>query len=82
MSEGMKIGKYQIKTELSYLDGKIVKYGTKGSARIDAGLFDSKGRLVAVFDLKTGGAKLTAKQVAHIQKQTRTNVQVIEIKGK
>jgi len=25
---------------------------------------------------------LTAKQVAHIQKQTRTNVQVIEIKGK
>ena len=82
MAEGMKVGKYQIKTEVSYLNGQIVKHGTKGSARIDAGLYNSKGQLVAVFDLKTGGASLTAKQVAHIQKQTRTNVEVIEIRGK
>lgn len=64
------------------INGEEVARGTKGSARIDAGLYNSKGQLVAVFDLKTGGANLTAKQVAHIQKQTGTNVDVIEIRGK
>lgn len=34
-----------------------------------------------VFDLKTGGAKLTSKQVQHIQAQTRKNVPVTEIRG-
>lgn len=34
-----------------------------------------------VFDLKTGGARLTSKQVQHIQAQTRKNVPVTEIRG-
>ena len=55
-----------------------MEYGTKGSARIDAGLYNSKGELVNVFDLKTGGAKLTQQLVKHIQNQ----VPVIEIRGK
>lgn len=42
IANGMKIGKYTIRTEVSYLNGNIVKYGTKGSARIDAGLYNSK----------------------------------------
>jgi len=67
---GMKIGDNVIKTEVSYLNGQVVKYGTKGSARIDARLYNKKGELVQVFDLKTGGAKLTSLQVKHIQIQT------------
>ena len=67
---------------MSYLEGKIVKHGTKGSARIDAGLYDSKDNLIQVFDLKTGGAKLTEKQIQHIQNQIRSKVPVTEIRGK
>ncbi|GHT17505.1 hypothetical protein FACS189429_1740 [Bacteroidia bacterium] len=78
---GMKIGENTIKTEVSYLNGQVVKHGTKGSARIDAGLYDSKGNLIQVFDLKTGCAKLTQEQVKHIQTQTRTQVPVTEIRG-
>ena len=81
LAAGLKIGGYEIRTEVSYLNGRIVKYGTKGSARIDAGLYNSKGELVQVFDLKTGGARLTSKQVQHIQAQTRKNVPVTEIRG-
>ena len=71
LAAGLKIGGYEIRTEVLYLNGRIVKYGTKGSARIDAGLYNSKGELVQVFDLKTGGARLTSKQVQHIQAQIR-----------
>ena len=78
---GMKIGNNTIRTEVSYLNGQVVKHGTKGSARIDAGLYDAKGNLIHVFDLKTGGARLTPKQVQHIQTQTRSQVPVSEIRG-
>ena len=79
---GMESNGYTIKTEVSYLNGRIVPYGTKGSARIDAGVYDKSGNLVHVFDLKTGNAKLTAEQIKHIQTQTRTKVQVTVIRGK
>jgi hypothetical protein len=79
-ANGMKIGDNVIRTEVSYLNGKVVKHGTKGSARIDAGLYNSKGELLQVFDLKTGGARLTSQQVQHIQAQTRTQVTVSEIR--
>ena len=39
---GMQIGSYTLRSEVSYLNGQIVKHGTKGSARIDAGLYNSK----------------------------------------
>ena len=81
-AQGLKVGKYTIKTEVSYLEGIIVKHGTKGSARIDAGLYDSKDNLIQVFDLKTGGAKLTEKQIQHIQNHTTSKVPVTEIRGK
>ena len=81
LANGLKIGDNTIRTEVSYLDGQIVKSDTKGSARIDAGLYNSKGELIEVFDLKTGGAKLTSKQVQHIQAQTRSQVTVTEIRG-
>jgi len=77
---GMQIGNYTIKSEVSYLNGQIVKHGTKGSARIDAGLYNSKNELIHVFDLKTGGARLTTKQVQHIQGQVGRPVGVSELK--
>jgi RHS repeat-associated protein len=80
-ANGLKIGDNVVRTEVSYLNGEIVKHGTKGSARIDAGLYNSKGQLIQVFELKTGGAKLTSQQVQHIQTQTRTQVTVSEIRG-
>ena len=79
---GLKVGDYTIRSEVSYLNGEIVKHGTKGSARIDAGLYNSQGELMHVFDLKTGGAKLTAKQVQHIQNQVGKPIGVSEIKVK
>jgi RHS repeat-associated protein len=79
-ANGLKIGDNLVRTEVSYLNGEIVKHGTKGSARIDAGLYNSKGQLIQVFDLKTGGSKLTTQQVQHIQTQTRTQVTVSEIR--
>ena len=80
--DGLKVGEYTVKSEVSYLNGQIVPHGTKGSARIDAGLYNSEGELMHVFDLKTGGAKLTAKQVEHIQNQVGKPVGVSEIKVK
>src|SRR5690554_2250671 len=77
---GMQIGNYTIRSEVSYLNGQIVKHGTKGSARIDAGLYNSKNELIHVFDLKTGGARLTTKQVQHIQGQVGRPVGVSELK--
>lgn len=42
-ANGLKIGDNVVRTEVSYLNGEIVKHRTKGSARIDAGLYNSKG---------------------------------------
>ncbi len=81
LADGMKIGDNVIRTEVSYLNGKIVDYGTKGSARLDAGLYNSKNELIQAFDLKTGGAKLTSKQVEHIQNQTGKQIPVTEIRA-
>lgn len=76
-----RVDGYTIRTEVSYLNGKIVPYGTKGSARIDAALYDSHGQLVHAYDLKTGGASLSTNQIRHIQTQTRSKINVTKITG-
>ena len=53
-----------ISSEVSYLNGKVVRYGTKGSVRADVVVGDIT-KPTAVYDLKTGGAKMTAKQMAN-----------------
>jgi RHS repeat-associated protein len=55
-----------VKTEISYLNGKVVDYGTPGSVRLDAirGVdFAPK----AVADLKTGAVGLTPARIAEIR---------------
>jgi hypothetical protein len=51
-----------VKAEESYLLGKTVKYGTKGSSRADVALYRN-GKVIHVYDLKTGKAVLSDAQV-------------------
>ena len=81
LANNLSVDGYTIRTEVSYLNGKIVPYGTKGSARIDAALYDSHGQLVHAYDLKTGGASLSTNQIRHIQTQTRSKINVTKITG-
>mgnify|MGYP004695102959 CR=1 FL=1 len=70
------------KTEISFLNGEVVKYETKGSSRLDAVLLDEKGNIIAVFDLKTGNAKLSTSQIDKIHAnlpEGAKDVPVIEI---
>src|SRR5690606_30240744 len=48
--------------EVSYKDGEVVHYGTKGSVRADAVVGDINNPS-AIYDLKTGNAKLTPKNI-------------------
>ena len=48
-----------IDVEPSFLDGFPADYGTKGSIRPDVVLHDDKGKIIAVYDVKTGSAVLT-----------------------
>ena len=51
-----------VATEASYINGRPVPYGTAGSSRADAVLFNSNGSVRQVFDLKTGRAVLSNTQ--------------------
>jgi len=51
-----------VSTEQSYLNGAKVPYGTKGSSRADI-IHSLNGSEMNIFDLKTGGAKLSPNQV-------------------
>ena len=68
-------------TERSYLAGEAAKYGTKDSIRADLVVGPLKEPM-AVFDLKTGNASLSATRVRQIQSQLPggRNVPVIEIR--
>jgi RHS repeat-associated protein len=71
-----------ISTEVSYLNGKVVPFGTKGSVRLDAVVGDVNNP-TAVFDLKTGGAQLTAKRIEQIRKhlpEGSKNIPIDEIR--
>jgi RHS repeat-associated protein len=73
-------------TEQSYLNGKPVDYGTPGSVRVDVGEGTMENP-TAVYDLKTGSAKLTPARIQQIQKHVPklsngNSVPVKEIKPK
>jgi len=59
-------GNPNVVPEQSYLNGRHVPYGTRGSIRVDVveGPLDAP---TAVWDLKTGGAKLTPARIRQIQ---------------
>ena len=72
-------GEYEVRAEISYLDGFEVKPGTPGSIRIDAGVFDKSGKLIMVYDLKTGSASLSVQRIVQISKHLPKESQKVPI---
>jgi hypothetical protein len=80
-AEVKALGNANIATEQSYLNGRLVPRGTPGSIRVDV----VEGPLNAptsVYDLKTGGAKLTPSRIQQIQQHVPggSSVPVIEVR--
>jgi RHS repeat-associated protein len=69
-----------ITTEVSYKDGQVVPYGTKGSVRADAVEGDINAP-TNIYDLKTGGAKLTDKNVSKYNEHVPGSPPVQEVRG-
>jgi RHS repeat-associated protein len=64
--EVLALGRSDLFTEVSYLNGEIVPYGTSGSVRIDVVMGSSPNNPAALFDLKTGEALLTAARIQQL----------------
>jgi RHS repeat-associated protein len=60
------LGNIDLHTEVSYANGRVVRYGTPGSVRVDVvygGLTDP----LAIFDLKTGMATLSSARIIQLR---------------
>ncbi len=60
------LGRSDLVTEQSYLNGQSVPWGTPGSIRVDV-VEGSVDAPINVYDLKTGGATLTPQRIQQIQ---------------
>jgi hypothetical protein len=74
------LGDSSLKTEQSFLNGKPVTYGTKDSVRPDVTEFDGQGNIKAVYDLKTGGATMSAARMQQIWEAIKVVVPIIVIR--
>ncbi len=71
-----------ISTEVSYLNGQVVEYGTSGSVRADA-VEGNQNAPTAIYDLKTGDQGLTASEVAAYRANLPKgyqNIPIVEIR--
>ncbi|MBL6613334.1 MAG: hypothetical protein ISP49_00360 [Reyranella sp.] len=67
--------------EQSFDVGRIVRYGLEGSVRTDIVLRDPSGIPIAIYDLKTGNAKLTPSRVQELRDAVkRKDIPVIELR--
>ncbi|MBE0447972.1 MAG: hypothetical protein IBX64_07740, partial [Actinobacteria bacterium] len=64
--EVKKLDNPLLDTEVTYLNGKIENYGTKGGVRLDVVEYNPDGTIKAVYDLKTGGATLSPQRIDQI----------------
>ena len=64
--EVIGLGNANLSSEISYLNGAIVPYGTRGSIRLDV-VEGSLSAPTSVYDLKTGSATLTRSRIQQIQ---------------
>ena len=60
------LGRSDLSTEVSYLNGFEVSRGTPGSVRLDV-VEGPRTAPVSIYDLKTGSAKLTPARIAQIR---------------
>ena len=74
------LGRNNLHTEVSYLNGRVVPRGTQGSVRLDV-VEGSALNPTSVYDLKTGKAGLTPSRISQIQSHIPggSNVPVIGI---
>ena len=72
------LGDSNLSTEVSYLDGRIVPYGTRGSVRLDVVEGDPL-EPSAVYDLKTGSATLTPQRIAQIRANLPSGYQDVPV---
>ena len=75
------LGRANLFTERSYLNGAIVPRGTAGSVRVDV-VYGPLEAPIAIFDLKTGGASLRSTRIKQIQAHIPggCNVPVCEVR--
>jgi hypothetical protein len=78
-TEFSKINVKGTSSEVSYKNGQVVPYGTKGSVRADK-VAGNVNKPAAVYDLKTGGAKLTPAEIKKYQQNVPGSPPVKEIK--
>jgi hypothetical protein len=76
------LGRSDLFSEVSYLNGQVVPYGTSGSVRLDV-VVGSPGAPTAIWDLKTGSAAPSPSRIAQIQSHLPPgfqNVPVLEVR--
>jgi hypothetical protein len=74
--------KPDVRTEVSYKNGREVPRGTAGSVRVDV-VRGPPNKPSAIFDLKTGQARLTPKPEQKIRQQLpkkSKNVPIVEVR--
>jgi hypothetical protein len=72
------LGRSDVFSEVSSLQGRVVPYGTRGSVRLDA-VVGSPGAPTAIFDLKTGAATLSSTRIAQIRSHLPPGFQDIPV---
>jgi hypothetical protein len=67
--------------EQSFSLGDIADYGEDGTVRVDVYMRDEAGRIVAIWDVKTGGAVLTGARLRQLRAEAGvgSDVRVIEL---
>ena len=67
--------------EESFSLGDIAKYGEDGTVRVDVYMRDNNGKVIAIWDVKTGGAVLTGARVRQLRAEVGvgSDVPVIEL---
>lgn len=76
----LDLGDSSLQTEVSFLNGKKVDYGTKGSIRFDVIQFDSNGMPICAWDFKTGSAWLTEARIRAMLETSGLNIPIFEIR--
>jgi RHS repeat-associated protein len=77
-AELQALGRSDVFSEVSYLQGRVVPYGTRGSVRLDA-VVGSPGAPSAIYDLKTGSAMLSSSRIAQIRSHLPPGFQDIPV---
>lgn len=72
-------GVFDVRAEESQIGTKDAYHGQKGSSRADVTVRDRNGKLLMVIDLKTGGAKLTNKQIDKYEKNFGPGVEIYQL---